>query len=222
MIGSGQRSRGAAAAAALKRLSEGREQKRDLTGNEERLPIGTEGQVFAASRSLFLPTIRHVKRRITSVERGRVEHWKTVSVVHSLQSLFMEQRVVCLLGGWAAGADCLFANIAVARIAFFFADSARYLYTPSVSPSFLFIFPSSRLLHPLFSLLFSSILEWTTNDATDERRDGPRRPRGPRCTCRKGKHLSGWGSPPPALSPLLPDPPRDLRGLIMFGSFEAR
>ena len=31
-----------------------------------------------------------------------------------------------------SGADCLqFANIAVARIAIFFADSVRYLYTPS-------------------------------------------------------------------------------------------
>ena len=128
------------------------------------------------------------------MERGRVEHWKTVSVVHSLQSLFMEQRVVCLLGGWAAGADCLFANIAVARIAFFFADSARYLYTPSVSVVFVHL-SLVTLVAPslLSSLLFSSILEWTTNDATDERRDGPRRPRGPRCTCRKGKHLSGWG-----------------------------
>ena len=97
-----------------------------------------------------------------------MEHWKTVSVVHSLQSLFMEQRVVCLLGGWAAGADCLFANIAVARIAFFFADSARYLYTPSVSVVFVHL-SLVTLVAPslLSSLLFSSILEWTTNDATD-------------------------------------------------------
>ena len=164
---------------------------------------------------LFLPTVRHVKSRVTTEQR----EVKTESVVHSLLSLFMEQRVVCQSGGRLLAADCLFANIAVARIAFLLFCRFPSLFIlplpppPLSPPSFLFVSRPSRLLHPLLLPLPSS----------NGRRTGTLTRR-PSCTCRKGKTSFGLRSK--RASPLYrrfpPDPLPDLRGLIMLGSFEAR
>ena len=168
---------------------------------------------------LFLPTVRHVKSRVTTEQR----EVKTESVVHSLLSLFMEQRVVCQSGGRQLDRRgrlfiCQYRGCTHRFPSFL--PILLVIYTPPPSlppplspPSFLFVSRPSRLLHPLLLPLPSS----------NGRRTGTLTRR-PSCTCRKGKTSFGPGSK--RASPLYrrfpPDPLPDLRGLIMLGSFEAR
>ena len=72
--------------------------------------------------------------------------------------LWSKESFVCLVWWAVCEADCLFANIAVARIAFFFADSPRYLYTPlslCLCLVFVHLFPVTLVApSPLFSVPF--------------------------------------------------------------------
>ena len=97
---------------------------------------------------LFLPTVRHVKSRVTTETKGGRGRQSLLFTV-CCRYLWSRESFVSLVGGCWLPIVYLPISRLHASLSFFFADSPRYLYSPSVSPSFLFVSRPSRLLHPL-------------------------------------------------------------------------
>ena len=172
------------------------------------------GQLLLEKFLLFLPTVRHVEKPSHNGEgRGRQSLLFTVCCRY----LWSKESFVSLVGGGAA--DCLFANIAVARIAFllFCRFSSLFILPlpPSASVSSVLFVRLSPVTLVAPSPPPSSILEWSTDE-------DPYSATKLHLQKRENIFWSGKQASIPALSLLSPDPVPDLRGLIMLGSFEAR